>query len=218
MAARPVPVWEAIVSPVVRLVVAAARTSFRSTSDSGASSTPIFMNAGLIDVPSMPLLELARPARRKLVGALGERKTGEMLVLRGAVVAGIREDVQAGRLGQPLQQRDVAPQVGGRALDERAAAVLSGLEQVRQDGSERVIRVVALRADLIGADEVDQHVLVHQRQAQARRRDRAGHRLHEPSRIRRLTGGHSRDGCWIDHQQLGHPGNPFSSGHRGKRL
>ena len=55
MAARPVPVWEAIVSPVVRLVVAAARTSFDySTSESGASSTPIFMNAGLIDVPSMP--------------------------------------------------------------------------------------------------------------------------------------------------------------------
>ena len=53
-AAAPLPVCDAIGSPVARWVIAAARTSLASTSERGASSTPIFMNAGLIGVPSMP--------------------------------------------------------------------------------------------------------------------------------------------------------------------
>ena len=53
-AAAPLPVCDAIGRPVRRLVNAAACTSFVSIAERGAPSTPIFMNAGLIDVPSMP--------------------------------------------------------------------------------------------------------------------------------------------------------------------
>jgi hypothetical protein len=45
-AAAPSPVCEAIVNPVSRDVIAAARTSLRSISSSGPRLTPILMNRG----------------------------------------------------------------------------------------------------------------------------------------------------------------------------
>jgi len=55
---------------------------------------------------------------------------------------------------------------------------------MREDRPERLVAVIAAPAHLVGADEVDEHVLVHQRQAEAVGRNRAGHRLHQPRRTR----------------------------------
>ena len=70
------------------------------------------------------------------------------------------------------------------ALDQRGAAERLHLPQERQRPREDDVGVVAGRADLRGADEVDEHVLVHQRHAQLRGIDRRRHRLDRAPRGR----------------------------------
>ena len=139
------------------------------------------------------LLALADPARRELLRCLGERVRRQVLVLVGAVVAGVREDVQARRLGEPPQQPRIAAQIGRRALDQRRAAVRLRLPEERQRPREHLVGVVARRADLRGADEIDEHVLVHQRQPELRGIDRARHRLDDAPPRGRLRPRRSRD-------------------------
>ena len=168
-------------SPVALCAMAAARTSFRvhlgERSRVDADLHEGRLDPGVVDAAFM----LADPARRELRRRLGERVRRQVLVLVGAVVAGVREDVDARGLGQPSQQARIAAQIGRRALDQRRAAVRSCLSQERHGAREDGVGVVARRADRRGADEIDEHVLVHQRHAQLRGRnstrrrwDRAG--------------------------------------------
>ena len=128
-----------------------------------------------------------------------------MLVLRGTVVAGVRQDAHAGRLRQPPQELWIPPKIGGRALDERIASELAHLLQIRKHRSKDDVRIVARSTDLCRADEVHEDVLVHQRQPERVGRDRAGDgldgaRLTTPAaaafpRLTRSTAdGHEREG------------------------
>ena len=115
------------------------------------------------------------PPRGQLLRALCPGMRRHELVVRRAVVAGVRQDVQAGRVRQPLQEQRIASQVGRRALDQRAAAQRVSLLQVRQRLAERRVAIVARGTDLGSADEIDEHVLVDERDAESIRGDRAGH-------------------------------------------
>ena len=124
-----------------------------------------------------PCLELRGPARRELRGRLVVGVLRDRDVVGRAVVAGVRHDLQAARLGEAREQLRVAAEVRGRALDERAAATLLDLRQVRQRRPEDRVRVVARAAGRRRSAEVDEHVLVHERRAQRRGVDRAAHRV-----------------------------------------
>ena len=121
MAARPSPVWQWIRSPVWPWQRAAATISLRSIAESGPASTPVLMNPGRMPVPSIPSRHSAVQRSASLLRALLERVRGQVLVLGRAVVAGVGDDVQAARLGEPHQQRGVAAQPG-RACTRRACA------------------------------------------------------------------------------------------------
>ena len=93
---------------------------------------------------------LRRPAVGELPRGLRVGVPRHRDVVRRAVVAGVRDDVQAARLRQAAQQQRVAAEVGGRALEERAAAPLpqllrggggsSGRPRPRRSGSGRPSR------------------------------------------------------------------------------
>ena len=123
------------------------------------------------------VLGLADPARGELIRGLGERVTRQVLVVRRTVVAGVGEDVQAGCVGQALEQPDVAPDVGRCALEHGCTAKLADLHEMREGDLERLVGIVAARVDLAGADEVHEHVLVHERDAEPVGGDRSGHAL-----------------------------------------
>jgi hypothetical protein len=82
-----------------------------------------------------------------MLRGLREGERGHVLVLRRAVVPRVREDVYARRFGQPPQKLDVTPEIGRRALDERAAAERPYLRQMRKRGRERGVRIVPRTAD-----------------------------------------------------------------------
>ncbi len=114
------------------------------------------------------------PPRGQLLRALCPGMRRHELVVRRAVVAGVRQDVEAGRVRQPLQEQRIAPQVGRRALDQRAAAQRVSLLQVRQRLAERRVAIVAGWTDVGRADEIHEHVLVNERDAESLRGDGAG--------------------------------------------
>jgi len=120
---------------------------------------------------------LAYPSRGYLFSGLVERMRREVLVLRGPVIARVRQDMDLRRLGQSSQQPWIAAQVGRRALDQRFASQLPGLLQVRQHRGEDGVCVVSRRIHLGGADEIHEDVLVHQRNPEPIRRDRTRNRL-----------------------------------------
>ena len=141
-------------------------------------------------------LVLAHPSGGELLGGLVERVRREVLVVRRAVVAGVRQDVEPRGRGQPAQQPRIAPEVGRRALDQRVTSQPPDLLQVRQHRREYGVRVVARGTDLGGADEIDEDVLVHERDAEPIRGDRAGDRIDRA----RPPGGGIRSCGWRDAQ------------------
>ena len=49
------------------------------------------------------------------------------------------------------------------------------MEEMRQDGAEGLILIVTITVDLVGADKINEHMLMTQRAAQIPRADRAAH-------------------------------------------
>src|SRR5262245_60423994 len=139
-------------------------------------------------------LELARPAAGQLRGALFISVRRNEGVLTRAVIAGVGDDVQAGGGGEPVENRNVSPQPGRSAIDERAAAQLRRALHARQRRCEDLLRFVTITADLIGADEIDHHVLVHQRDAQPLGVDFAPHGHHRKLRLGGRVAGQRRAG------------------------
>ena len=105
---RPSPVCEAMGRPVARCARAAARTSFASIVRQrrliDADLHERRLDAGAVDAA----LGLANPARGELLRGLGEGVRRQVLVVRRAVVAGVRQDVDARRLDSRLQQPRIA--------------------------------------------------------------------------------------------------------------
>jgi hypothetical protein len=119
------------------------------------------MNAGLNPVPSMPR------------SASADHRAASCSAVSVKANAGTcRSSVR-----QPREEARIASEKRGRALDQRLDAQLPRLLQVRQDDPKDLVGVVARRADLVGADEVDEHVLVQQRQTETIAGDRAADRL-----------------------------------------
>jgi hypothetical protein len=121
--------------------------------------------------------ELGHEAGRELRGRLRVRVLRHRDVAGGAVVAGVGHDLQPARVGEAAQQLRVAPEVGRRALEERAAAPPRELLEVGQHRAVDGIRVVARPAGRGSPAEVDQHVLVDERRAELRGVERSTHAL-----------------------------------------
>jgi hypothetical protein len=122
-------------------------------------------------------------ARGELIGGLGKRMRRQVLVVRRTVVAGVGEDVQAGGVCQALEQPDIASDVGRCALEHAFTPKLANLHEMRERDLEGLIRIVPARVHLPGADEVHQHVLVHERDAKPAGGDRSGDTLDHARRV-----------------------------------
>jgi len=127
-----------------------------------------------------PLLRLPRPV-------VGERFRRPLHRVwrqeRVLVQAGVRDDVEAARLRQPLQQHRVPAEELRAAITERLAAGLPQRRQVGKHYLEHLLLIPAVRPRLVGADEVAHHVLVDQRHPQLGRCDRAGDGLDRRHRV-----------------------------------
>ena len=91
-----------------------------------------------------PVAGLRRPAGRQLPGGLRVRVLRHRDVVRRAVVAGVRHDVEAARLREAAEEQRVPPEVGGRALEERLGSPASAAPARRgRIDAERLVGVVA---------------------------------------------------------------------------
>src|SRR5262245_44063502 len=117
-----------------------------------------FDNAGCDLRAVNSALELACPAVRQLRRALFEGVGRNEDMFARAVIAGIGDDVQTGRDGQPLENRNISSEPGRCAINKRAAAQLRGALQVWQRRCKNLLRVVTVATDLTGADEIHHHV------------------------------------------------------------
>src|SRR5262249_46572852 len=97
----------------------------------------------------------------------------QILVVAGAVVAGVGDELDAARLCEPPEQAGIAADVSGRALDEGTATEWAKLLQVGQRDAANFLGYVVRRAGLRGPDEVDHHMLVDERDAESVGGDRA---------------------------------------------
>ena len=118
-------------------------------------------DAGAVDA----VASLTDPPRGELVGVFGEGVRRQELVVGRAVVAGVGEDVKPGGTRQAAQQLRIAAKVGRRALHQRTASQAVDPLQVRQRPGKRRVAVVARGRHAVGANEIDEHVLVRQRDA-----------------------------------------------------
>jgi hypothetical protein len=108
--------------------------------------------------------------------------------------------MEAGRFGEPLEQTRIAPEICGRALDERRATQGLHASQVGQRAPEHRVGVVARGVDLAGADEIHHHMLVHQCEAELRGVDWPHDRVDLATRYGRLgrdrgAGGRGHGAC-----------------------
>ena len=181
MAAVPSPVWQWMRRPVSPMAQRGRADQLsidlreRARVDSGLDEPG--PHARPLDAVS----GLRRPALGQPLRALLVRVRGHVFVLGRAVVAGVRDDVEPARLREADEQRRIAPQPGRRALDERPRAALLEGKEMRQHGAEGLAGVVAARAHLVRAHEVDEHVLVDERGAEVGRVHRPAHGHGTPS-------------------------------------
>jgi hypothetical protein len=108
----------------------------------------------------MPVSEVADDLIGQLVD--GEAVDAAAIEVRLTVVAGAHDDVHAGRLGDTAQSERVAPQPFARDVHDRAAAGLA--ERGHLADRERLVVQQPVTAVL--AEQVDEEVLVRQRDAE----------------------------------------------------
>ena len=77
-------------------------------------------DAGVVD----SAFPLACPAVGQLLGGFAKRVCRHEFILGGAVIARVRQDVQARGFGQPFQESWITAKVGRRAFHQRAAPEL----------------------------------------------------------------------------------------------
>lgn len=141
--------------------------------EGGLGVDPAFDEAGTDVRIGDPITRFGDPAAGELLGGFGVCVGREEFVLTGAVETGVGDEVKVGGCAEAGEQARVAAEEVRRALEERTGAEIAGLAEVRERGGEDGIGVVAGGRDLVGADEIDEDVLVRKRAAEGAREDGA---------------------------------------------
>lgn len=122
-------------------------------------------DAGFLD----PFRRFTYPPGGELPGGLSVGIVGQEAVLTGAIQAGVGDQPESGFFAQSSQKQRIPTQKSGGALKEGAHAQLTGTNQVGSGHPRHGVALITRTRDLIGADEVDQHVLMRERKCEVLR-------------------------------------------------
>jgi hypothetical protein len=141
-AAAPSPVWHAMVSPVSRAVIAAARTNLRSTSWSGPRFTPVLMKRGFHGSRASAIHRRASCSAVSDVGELPARICDR---LRHTARCWSRSRCRSPR--QPGHQLRIAAQIIRRAFQQSLTPEPRDFLELRLRSTKDLRGIVPARTD-----------------------------------------------------------------------